>query len=311
MGRANLLVTDTSSDEDIVGPTQEHNTCRLVPETPEKELQGQSDPELNPETDPESGSKLESGQTKCGSSERKEEDNISSDTLTRWRRWLLKLYRKSRSGAAKATTQKFMYMGDHMTPCNQVDEDLVVGFREELSTIMAQRSRLAANDPNQDQNLDQDQPLLEALDADAWSDKLSQRLTATWKGNKEAWEEWWRNELGMDRQEKAKALLRRRRRDKAFRRASGEHRQLSASFTSSTDLSDWSSHGGWSESEDATAASSLQGPRDPVDHLPPTPTSKRTVNRKVIDYLNSLSKQQVGWRRHRRYVDAFIPCSVL
>lgn len=291
VGWAEPLVTDTSSDEDIVGPTQEPNTCRLVPETPEKNQQVQSDPESDRESEP--------GPSKHGSPERKKEENISSDTLTRWRRWLQKLYRKSRSGAAKAPTLSFMYMGGHTTPCHRVDEDLVVGFGQQLSTIMAQRSQLVATEQGQDLN----QPMLAALDADAWSDQLSQRLTAAWQGGNEAWEAWWRLELGLDRQEKAEALLRRRRRDKAARRASGRHKQLSSSFASSaTDVSDWSSQAAWSENEGgrtgAASASSSQDPKDPIAPLPSTPSRKRMVDRKVVDFLNSLSRQQVGWRRH-------------
>lgn len=272
VGWAEALITDTSSDEDVVGPTQERNTCRLVPETPEREQQN------DPDSPHESGSEPDQSTAERGSAERKEEANISGDTVTRWRHWLLKLYQLS--SAVKAPKLTFVYMGKPTAPCHQ---------------------GLAAAEQDQDQNQDLNQPLLDALDTDAWSDKLSRRLTATWQGGGEAWEAWWSLELGLDRSQKAEALLRRRRRDKAARRASGRHKQLPSSFASSaTEISDWSSHGAWSDGEGPApthtptpCTSSVQGPNEPAASLPPTP-SKRWADRKVMDYLNSLSSQQVG-----------------
>lgn len=300
-GQTEPLVPDTSSDEDIVGPTQEPSARRLVAETPERERRAPSDPESDPEPNPEpeleSDSESEPGPMKRVATETKAEGKISSEVLTRWRRWLQKLWRKSRrSGAAKAPRLRHIWVGTGPKVAHrQESQDLVRSFGQELSEIMARRSLLVATEQHQDQDQDQNQVLLDALDTDAWSDPLSQRLTATWQGGEAAWQAWWRDELGLDRQEKAEALLRRRRRQKAARRASGRSRQLPSSFASSaTELSDWSSQGAWSEYE-GSAPTSPQGPKDPVAPLPPTPSSQRTVGRLVKDYLSSLCTPQVGW----------------
>ncbi|XP_069061772.1 TATA box-binding protein-associated factor RNA polymerase I subunit C [Pleurodeles waltl] len=70
-------------------------------------------------------------------------------------------------------------------------------------------------------------PLPDTVDTDDWLDNVSQRLAASWTGN---WDEWWKDKLGLNQEERIKALREKRSR---LKRARARRRQsLSGSFAS-------------------------------------------------------------------------------
>lgn len=298
-GRAETLAPDTSSDEDVVGPSQAptarptriSRTAWLVPETPEQERLAAS-----PSEESDRDRELDPDSVKRGTdAETKEDGRISSEASSRWRRWLHKLWQKNRGSARTLRLRRVRLRA--IRARSEADREPA---GRELSEAMALRFLLLASaDPDH-----QVAPLLDGVDTDAWSDRLSRRLTASWEGGEAAWQAWWRDELGLDRQKKAEALLRRRRREKAARRASRGHRPLPDSFASSAaDLAGWSSHGSGYEGESAG-----QGPdscaEDPAPSAGPAsspgpaslplPFSQGSVGSKVKDYLSSLCALQVG-----------------
>ncbi|XP_078530576.1 TATA box-binding protein-associated factor RNA polymerase I subunit C isoform X2 [Lissotriton helveticus] len=67
--------------------------------------------------------------------------------------------------------------------------------------------------------------LPDTVDTEDWLDNLSQRLVASWNGN---WDEWWKDNLGLNKDTKIKALREKRRRLKRTR----SQQSLSGSFAS-------------------------------------------------------------------------------
>lgn len=197
----------------------------------------------------------------------------SSSSLSRWRRWYLKLMRRrERSVPGPETLQQVLVPSTSLlrhcsaedTPRSS-DQDSVDWLRQELSTCMSQRSLLLSSSvPASLGPLDL-VPLPRRVDTDAWTDQLSRRLTASWRGE-DAWRSWWTEELGLDREHQLERLRRRRRREKEARRAGGAGGAAldwPDSFSSSAScLSDWnqSSRGG-SDSESTRSHRSQDGPR--------------------------------------------------
>ncbi|PWA15996.1 hypothetical protein CCH79_00017737 [Gambusia affinis] len=226
---SSLLVVETSSDEDVVMPTQVPNAPTFVPETPDRNQSSDRSPDQIP-------SLVAVGNEADWSVP----SVLSGATCRAWRRWLQKLRRREgKPGAPPHLAVRTAGLLSVAEP-GAAGRHLQGALQQDLRRCMQTRSLLLNSD------LDP-VPVPAAVDTEAWRDPLSERLTAAWRGGKEAWLEWWQEELGENRAMKKEALRRRRRRQKEAQRAAGRHLQLSGSFTSSisyqTDLDDFS---GWS-----------------------------------------------------------------
>lgn len=147
---------------------------------------------------------------------------------------------------------------------------------QDLSTCMSQHALLLNSTVSASLGPVEPVPLPEPVDADAWTDELSQRLTVSWQGGEEAWRSWWKKRLGLDREQNEEALRRRRRRDKEARRAGGGRLAFSDSFSSSAScLSEWDDFSDstgcfstagqepWSDTESFTSQRSCLPPSTP------------------------------------------------
>lgn len=177
----------------------------------------------------------------------------SSSSVSRWRRWYLKLMRRrERRVPGPETLQQVLVPSTSLLHhCSH--QDSVDWLEQQLSSSVP--ASLGPLDVV---------PLPRWVDTDAWTDPLSRRLTASWQGE-DAWRSWWTEELGLDRDQKLVRLRRRRRREKEARRARGAGAALDwpDSFSSSAScLSDWTqSSCGESDSESTRSHMSQDGPR--------------------------------------------------
>ncbi|KAM4532172.1 TATA box-binding protein-associated factor, RNA polymerase I, subunit C [Fundulus diaphanus] len=269
-------VCDTSSDEDVVWPTQAPGAQTVVPETPEREESGERGRpgrRLQVFVNDETGSEASGG----GGEEagrREAPVTTSGRTLHTWKVWLQKLRQTSRETQAAAPHFTVQTRG----LLHVYDED-AGAEPQELRRRMRSRSLLlgGAADPV---------PVPPLVDGEAWTDPVSARLTVAWRGEEE-WRAWWQDRLGLNRKTKMEALRRKRRREKEARRAAHGHLELTGSFTSSvsyqTDLDDLSGSAGWSSAvsqgawSDEEGGGELAGPAAPLeenDHASAPPGSQ-------------------------------------
>lgn len=320
-----LFAADTSSDEDVIGPTQALTTQRFVAETPERNQRksnffdsSSEEPDLGLKTlglkpivndlersEVETVSEMEAhvkdGKVCKNNVENTEEHSgveenvnkshapavkLSDNTLIRWKHWLQKLMRKSGTKEPRPQTLKYSTVSTKGLlrfsvddTSDSSDEERVKNLRQHLSESMAKRSLLLNCTISGSLTPPGEVPLPNPVDTDAWTDPLSQRLTVSWQGE-EAWQAWWKEELGLNKEEKVAALKKKRRREKEAKRASGRRLELSGSFTSSisyqsgldnfSDSTGWSSQGAWSENESIPSQFDHFGERGtPVAATPP------------------------------------------
>ncbi|XP_033952190.1 TATA box-binding protein-associated factor RNA polymerase I subunit C [Pseudochaenichthys georgianus] len=300
------LISEASSDEDIIGPTQ---TQSFVAETQEEErpeldtyassneswsprksrrmknVQLQVivndydndetvsglDTGLNEETVreekadiPEEPSRVE--ETTSGS------QKLSDGVLLTWKQWLQKLMQKShknkprpqRRQPFKITTKELIDLSsdDEARGEDSAEKERVENVRRDLRACMANRSLLVHSAVSASLGAQEVVEVPDAVKTDGWGDPTSERFTISWQGEG-AWQAWWAENLGLNREKKVEALRRKRRREKEVRRASSQRSVLSSSFCSSlsyqSDLSDFSDLSGWSSSASLGAWSDSGG----------------------------------------------------
>lgn len=171
--------------------------------------------------------------------------DLSSSSLFTWKRWLLKLMRRTpRMEFGPHSVQHMMASTKGLLQHSAVltepsEKQCVDRLWQDLSTCMFERSLLVRSTVSASLGPNEVVPLPNGVETDAWTDDLSKRLTVSWQGD-EAWHSWWKEKLGLDREQKVEALKRKRRREKEARRVSGHHLELSDSFSSSAScLSEW------------------------------------------------------------------------
>lgn len=221
---------------------------------------------------------------------------LSSSSLFTWKRWLQKLMRRSHRTKFGPRTLQHMLVNTkgllHHSAEKLMDpseEQCAERLWQDLTKCMSERSLLVRSTVSASLSPPEVVPLPNAVETDTWTDDLSKRLTVSWQGD-EAWHSWWKEKLGLDREQKVEALKRKRRREKEARRASGHHLKLSDSFSSSAScLSEWdnfsdstswfstASQATWSDSEAVSSLRSQDLPRATTQSTVPTGSPDPTL----------------------------------
>ncbi|XP_077442251.1 uncharacterized protein taf1c isoform X2 [Vanacampus margaritifer] len=265
-----LMVPDTSSEEDIIGPTQGVVLHTFVAETPvnsdtgseDSEVRGKrrnlnrfklqvvvnDEPELtadggnknvtnSPANDPEqprSDQETLTNLTRANVPIVQETSvKLSEDALKTWKLWLQKLVHKSHKKKPRCPHQITVNTRGvfSLSSDKMREEDHVTSMKQQLSVCMSDRSLLARSDVSSEPS--DVVPFPDQVETGAWTDNVSQRLTLSWQGE-EKWRAWWDDCLGLNREEKMNALRRKRRKEREARiRSGGQRLALSESFTSS------------------------------------------------------------------------------
>ncbi|XP_041825591.1 TATA box-binding protein-associated factor RNA polymerase I subunit C isoform X2 [Melanotaenia boesemani] len=285
-----VVVSETSSDEDVIGLTQGVSARMVVAETPERDQRQPSRPSVSSSEESERFRDCRSGLQPRESQSDEDVNNekvvddegagssrsllqtsgkLSSSVSVKWKHWLQILV--ERNGKKKPRPRRLQHFqifskGLLRLPDSEArgapEKEIMEKLREELKSCMSGRSLLVQRSVS----LTAPDPVPLHQVSTSWTDTLSHRLTVAWQGEK-AWQAWWEDQLGMNEKTKMAALRRKRRREKEAKRAAGHRLELSGSFTSASDQSEldifssstgWttaSSQGLWSNTEDGEALS--------------------------------------------------------
>nr|XP_061800158.1 TATA box-binding protein-associated factor, RNA polymerase I, subunit C-like [Nerophis lumbriciformis] len=254
---------------------------------------------------------------------------LSENALATWKLWLQKLFLKSRKKKPRPRSPKQFTVNTSGLLCLSSDkvrelseEEHVMSMRQQLSECMSNRSLLVRRTGSSEPS--DVVPFPDEVDTAAFTDDLSQRLTLSWH-SQDNWREWWNYRLGLSKEEKMKALRRKRRKEKAAR-SGGRRLDLSDSFSSSvtnlSELDSFSDFSGWSSSEgrlsEGNETSQSEGTlgcetsraktptsvlsEDSAAHVPvtqattvqidSTPSSQKKNKRPADNYLSSLFGSQ-------------------
>ncbi|XP_041126698.1 TATA box-binding protein-associated factor RNA polymerase I subunit C [Polyodon spathula] len=266
--------------------------------------------DLDAHTEPQSGSPQFTQEN--GSHLGNDEDQPSTETchldetvipsrtaLARWKMWLKTFFKKQHK-LPKQKKSLRIYNARRIPNYKPTSENTIYcDVREKMKVAVKERKVLSSRTT-------QLHPLEivtvpDPVDPSLWTDELSERLTASWKGR---WSSWWEDKLGLNRDQKIEALRRKRKWQKQAR--AHNRRVLSQSFTSSTsyqsDLSDFSDFSGWSSA--ASSAEETSGPSS----LPDTDTTSLCLSTQrssslgtgtvTTDYPAAVSNQETVCSHH-------------
>ncbi|XP_029300113.1 TATA box-binding protein-associated factor RNA polymerase I subunit C isoform X2 [Cottoperca gobio] len=268
-----MIISDTSSDEDIIGPSQSQTVQRSVAETPEREQQSSDsssedsesggkagipkhlqlqvvvndDPELEQVSGLEAG--VEDGKEgkdnadgtegPSGVEETASCPKLSDSALVTWKHWLQKLMQKSRKKNPRQHCRQHLTV--KTTSLVHLSDDEARDWTEKERVEALRRDLRACMSKRSLLVHRADSASLRAPDVIMVPDVVD---TEAWSDQlsrrlslswqgEEAWCAWWEDQLGMNKEKKLEALKTKRRREKEAKRASGQRLELSASFTSS------------------------------------------------------------------------------
>nr|XP_057910883.1 TATA box-binding protein-associated factor RNA polymerase I subunit C isoform X2 [Doryrhamphus excisus] len=264
-------VPDTSSDEDVIGQTQDSVFPTFIAETPRRKFPDDASSETGSEESEtqEKGQKLsrlnlqvlvndgpdgEDGKETNDKADDPEQPDANQGTTSNvtppiqrapvkpseaavslWKHWLQKLMHISHK--KKPRPQHPHHLAFNSCGLLRLSRDKMRELSEEVTSVRHQLMACMSNrsllvTSSAPSDSTGILPFPDQVDTEAWKDGLSERLTLSWQGE-EMWRAWWEDRLGLNKDKKMDALRKKRRRAREAKWAAGRRLDLSGSFTSS------------------------------------------------------------------------------